>query len=65
MASVEFLYKQIITLIQCNKNDKMKNIIKKLELKIEIDINKVCFLYSGNKINIELTFDEIINLSDR
>ena len=65
MASVEFLYKQIITLIQCNKNDKMKDIIKKLELKIEIDINKVCFLYSGNKINIELTFDEMINLSDR
>ena len=65
MASVEFLYKQMITLIQCNQNDKMKDIIKKLELKIEINKNKVCFLYSGNKINEELTFDEIINQSDR
>ena len=65
MASVEFLYNQMITLIQCNQNDKMKDIIKKLELKIEINKNKVCFLYSGNKINEELTFDEIINQSDR
>jgi len=65
MAKVIFNYKGIETIIQCNLNDKIKDIYKKYEAKNEIDISKLYFLYNGNKINDNLNLNEIINEEDR
>ena len=51
MAKVIFNYNDIQTEIQCNINDKIKDIIKRYEIKIGKDISKLYFIYNGNKIN--------------
>ena len=56
MAKAEFNYKGIITVIQCLEDEKMEEILKKFSTKVNLDINNLYFLYSGNKINSQLTF---------
>ena len=65
MVEVFFNYKGIdTTIIQCNINDIMKDIINKFISKRE-NINKnVFFLYNGTKINEELTFSQQANEID-
>ena len=65
MAKVIFNYKGIETIIQCNINDKIKDIFKKYETKIGKDISKLYFIYNGNKINDNLNLNEIINEEDK
>ena len=66
MVEVEFIYKQQITIVQCELNNKIGDIYKRFISKVGIDINSVYFLYSGNKIdNNELTIDKLININDR
>ena len=43
----------------------MEEICKKYSVKTFVNINNVYFLYSGNKINLQLTYSQIINNSDR
>ena len=64
MEQVVFLYQSTSILIQCNINEKMKDIINKYIIKTGIDINSVYFLYSGNKINEELILKEIIGKNE-
>jgi len=61
MASIEFYYNGSITAIQCNEKDKMKDIINRFQTKMQLEKEKLIFLYGGNKINEELTFEETIN----
>ena len=61
MLNAIFNYKGKETIIQCNKNEIMKEIIKKYKMKEEID--KVYYLYNG-KINEDLRIEEIINEED-
>ena len=58
MVEVIFNYKGIDTIIQCNINDKMKDIIKKFLIKIvkNENANNLFFIYNANIINYELTF---------
>jgi hypothetical protein len=66
MVEVEFIYKQQITIVQCELNNKIGDIYKRFISKVGIDINSVYFLYSGNKIdNNELIIDKLINNNDR
>jgi len=66
MVEVEFICKQQVTIIQCELDNKMKEIYNKFISKVEVDLNSIYFLYSGNKIdNNELTIDKIITLNDR
>ena len=65
MANVIFNYNGIETIIQCNINDKIKDIYKKYEGKIGKDISKLDFIYNGNKINDNLNLKEIINEEDK
>ena len=65
MAKVIFNYKGIETIIQCNINDKIKDIFKRYEAKIGKDISKLLFLYNGNKINDNSILNEIINEEDK
>ena len=59
MAKVEFNYEGKTIIIQCQEEEKMEEIFNKFVSKIELDINNIYFLYSGNKINSQLTFSEI------
>ena len=45
-------------IILCSNQDKMEDICKKYSSKIEININSLIFLYGGNKLNLNLTFQE-------
>ena len=58
MMQVKFSYKGNIIPIQCNKNEKLKEICNKMETKIEN--NSVYYKFKGNKINKELKLKEII-----
>ena len=62
MAEIIFKHKGKETLIQCNINDKMKEIIQKYISKI--DNNNFFFLYNGKRINEELKFIEQANELD-
>ena len=64
MAEVIFLFEGNKTAIQCLKDDKMGNICKKYSSKIGIDINSLCFLYSGSQVNFELAFYQQANNVD-
>ena len=66
MAQIDFSFNGIITTIQCNINDKFKDIINNYASNTGNDINKIYYLYSGQKIeNYELTFNEISNNLDK
>ena len=64
MAKVIFFYNGNQTTIQCMKEDKMRNICQKFASKINIDINSLYFIYSGNKINYDLSFKNQANSID-
>ena len=58
MASAIFNYKGEPIKIECNKEDKMKDICNKFVNKKGIDINLIYFIVNGKKINFEFTFNE-------
>ena len=58
MAEIEFIYKNIKTIIQCNINEKMNDISNKYLTKIGKNINDILLVYNGNIIN-----EKIKNLS--
>ena len=64
MATVIFTFNGKQTIIQCKKEEKMKDICNKFISKIGININSVYFLYGGKRFNLELTFNEQANLID-
>ena len=65
MAEIIFNYEGVNTTIQCNENDKIKDIINKFLIKIQKQEDNLYYLYNGNKINYELTFNEQANEVDR
>ena len=66
MAEIIFNYNGNLTKIQCNKEEKMKEIFNKFIIKTQIDKNLIYFIYSGNNnINEELKFEEIANQEDK
>ena len=65
MSEVDYIYKTITTTIKCSKNEKMKDIFQKFVSKVNIDINSVNFLYEGNQIKEDLTFEKILNIYNR
>ena len=66
MAEVTFDYESLNINIQCNVNDKMKDIINKFLAKIEKKgQNILYYLYNGTRIKEELTFNEQANDYDK
>ena len=66
MAEIEFIYNGVPTTVQCNHEDKLIDILAKLSTKIEINLNSVYFLYSGQIIESkEKTFIEMANNLDK
>ena len=66
MVEVNFNYEGNNTNIQCDINDKIKDIINKFLIKINKNENtNLYYLYNGNKIKEELTFYEQANQIDK
>ena len=68
MVEVEFIFNGIKTIIQCNINEKMKDICNRYINKIGKDIKKLNFIYDGNNLNeniLELSFNENANNIDK
>ena len=67
MAEVEFIYNSEKTIIQCNKNEKMKDIYYRFKEKAKIDNNiNIFYSYNGEVgFNEELTFEVIANSEDK
>ncbi len=61
MFIVEFEFNDIITKMQCKKEDKLRDIFYEFSNKIEININDLLFLYKGKTVNEDFTFSQLIN----
>ena len=65
MSKIIFNFKgEEITLL-CKKEEKMKDIIKRLGQKIQKNMNKIYLIYDGKIVNEELKVDEIIKAEDK
>ena len=65
MAKAEFIGNGTITIIQCNENDTLEEIIKRFCLKTEKNKEEMTFLYGGHIIDNQKTFTEIASLEDK
>ena len=65
MFKVRFNFKGGETIIQCNSNEYMEEICKRYAQIINIDIDNLIFIYSGNIITGELKYEEQINEEDK
>ena len=65
MSIVSFSYKGSETIIQCQENEKMKDICNKFVNKAKQDINNLYFMYNGDIIDMELKYKDIINEVDK
>ena len=65
MAKVIFKFNGTETLIQCQIEDKMKDICQKFSIKIQINIDKLMFIYGGDIINLDMKYEEIVNRIDK
>ncbi len=65
MATVEFLYNQCPTNIQCNENDTMLDICKKFAVKANKNVTDIFFLYNGGPINFQSTFNDQASKTDK
>ena len=64
MAEAIFNYNGVNTVIQCNLEEKMKDIMNKFSNKIHKDLNSLNFLYGGEKLKEDLKFKDLIRNSN-
>ena len=64
MAKVIFDYNNQKIEIQCQISDSLSKICEAFGSKINYDINKLIFLYAGEKLNLQKTFKEQANSFD-
>ena len=64
-AKVIFTFEGADLTIQCTNMDKMSDICQKYATKVDKPIDSLIFLYGGNQLNLELTFDEQVTSIDR
>ena len=65
MSIVIFSYNSNEIKIPCKNEEKMKEICKRFELKTGNNINELFFLYGGNQVNLEYTFDQLVSKEDK
>ena len=65
MATVVFVFDGITTSIQCKENEIMKKVLKRFCIKAEKTKEEICFLYGGNIIKENKTFNELANSEDK
>ena len=62
---INFEHKGSKISLQGKREDRMKEIIEKLKMKIDIEIDKIYLLYNGQKINVEMKIEDIMNNADK
>ena len=65
MSETIFTYNGIVTSILCKKEELMKDIIQKFIVKTNSNNNNLIFLYGGEQINGELTFNQQAKKCDK
>ena len=68
MAEIEFKFNTKKEIIRCNINEKIKDICKRLAIKLDKDINKIYFIYDEKLLNenlLELSFLQIAKDIDK
>ena len=66
MTQVEFSYNGVSTIVQCNLNEKMKDIFQKFKEKAQVGNKNIFYSYDGKtEINKELTFEEVASPEDK
>ena len=53
------------TILQCEKEEKIKNICQNFISQKGLNINTLYFIYNGSQINLDLTVDEAVDSIDR
>ena len=61
MSQIDFIYNNSKTIIQCQGEDKLENIIERFLAKIQKKKDSIYFIYNGEKLEVELTFNEVAN----
>ena len=61
---ITFNYNNNLIKVQCNLNEKIKDIINKFIIKSQIDKNSIYFLYGGTTINEELLLSKVASSED-
>ena len=64
MSKAIFIFNGTQTMIQCNNNEKMKEICQKFATKAQLKFDKMFFIYGGNKVDYELTYERLANSID-
>ena len=64
-ANVIFIFEESEVIIQCSKDEKMKDICQKYANKINKNINSFIFSYGGNQLNFDLKYNEQANIIDK
>ena len=59
---IRFQYCQQDVIIQCNRNELMRDIISRYGTKSRLPISEFYFLYDGNKINPDVTLAQVNNI---
>ena len=65
MEKVEFTLNGIKTNVLCSKDDQLKDICRKFATKAQKDFDTLYFIYNGNKLNMELSFNQQANQIDK
>ena len=66
MSKVIFTFEGIDSIIQCTKKELMKDICQKFANKIkEQNMNSLIFLYGGNLLNFNISFEQQTNMIDK
>ena len=64
-AKVVFNFEGIDTMIQCTNEEKMKYICERYGTKLQKNINTLLFLYGGNQLRFESSFEQVANSLDK
>ena len=64
-ASVTFSSNEVDLTIECEMDDKMRDICQKYATKMEANLNSLLFLYEGKQLNLDLKFKDQANSLDR
>ena len=65
MIKIEFNYNSNNSFILAINEDKMRKVCSKFTQKIQLDLNNIYFMYSGNIVNLDLSVEQIINNTDK
>ena len=65
MAKAEFLYNGDKIVIHCDVKDKLESIFQKFSIKIQKNVDELCFLYGGKFIDKNSTYIKLANSIDK